>query len=167
MTPDRVRRLIDAYGADPRKWPDREREEAAALLARDPDLAAHARDAAALDGLFQAVRADRQDAAAPAWLAQRILAQAPRPRRGWRDRLHQFRLAVAAGTSALLLQTAGALVVALAVGLWAGAAGFSPDALTPGALSGTTTGLPDGGTEIDYAFYGLADDAIEEWAHDG
>jgi len=38
MTPDRFRRLTDAYGASPEQWPPAERAAAEALLARqDPD----------------------------------------------------------------------------------------------------------------------------------
>ena len=53
--PDRVRALIDAYGADPGRWPADERETALALLSREPELARHAEEARALDGLLDAV----------------------------------------------------------------------------------------------------------------
>jgi len=76
MDVERLRRLLDAYGADPERWPMPDRAGATALLARSAEARA-ARDAAA--------RLDRVLALAPAvepsdGLADRVLAAA-RPRR--------------------------------------------------------------------------------------
>ncbi|WP_157056008.1 hypothetical protein [Candidatus Burkholderia verschuerenii] len=55
MTPDRFRRLTEAYGASPERWPIAERDAAQALLdARDPQALAALADARALDGLLDA-----------------------------------------------------------------------------------------------------------------
>lgn len=55
MTPERVREIIEAYGADPGRWPDRERDAALAMLRRDGSLAALQREARQLDGLLDDV----------------------------------------------------------------------------------------------------------------
>lgn len=52
MTPERLRHLLDAYGADPSRWPPGERDAMLALLARSPELSSWQRQAAELDGLL-------------------------------------------------------------------------------------------------------------------
>lgn len=49
MTPTRLADILDAYGADPARWPAAERKAALALLATEPDLARHQAEAATLD----------------------------------------------------------------------------------------------------------------------
>ena len=46
----RLQRLIEAYGADPARWPAAEREAAERLLAASPDLTAAVNEARRLDG---------------------------------------------------------------------------------------------------------------------
>lgn len=83
MNPNRVQDLIAAYGADPSRWPQRERlaqEAVQALAAESPALAEALQQAHALDADL--------DAALPvpaplAGLRARILAQVPQPRRAW------------------------------------------------------------------------------------
>jgi hypothetical protein len=74
MTPERFRRLTEAYGASPERWPDAERDAARALLASgDPGVLAAFADAQALDSLL-----DGQTVAAPGdALVRRIIASAP------------------------------------------------------------------------------------------
>jgi hypothetical protein len=48
VTAQRLNELLDAYGADPTRWPEAERAAAQALLARTPDLGARG-DAERLD----------------------------------------------------------------------------------------------------------------------
>lgn len=155
MTPDRVRQLIDAYGAEPERWPAPERDAARRLIAADPALAAYAREAEAVDALIKG--ADK--AVPPAWLAQRILNGAPGRRAaprdgGWLRQLWPFGAA---------WQPAGALAASLAVGLWAGASGIAP---APFADNAQTAAIY---TEEDVAFalYGFAGAAAEEWGYDG
>lgn len=75
---DRFEILIDAYGAEPGRWPPAERAEALALLAREPRAQALAQAAAELDGLL-----DRAPAPAPSdLLRHRVLATAPGRRAG-------------------------------------------------------------------------------------
>ncbi len=57
ITPERVKALIDAYGGDPARWPDDEREASLALVAEDGDLARAADEAGALDLTLDAVPA--------------------------------------------------------------------------------------------------------------
>lgn len=54
---ERVRALLDAYGADRGRWPAAERATAERVLAGDPVLAAELADARALDGLLDALPA--------------------------------------------------------------------------------------------------------------
>jgi len=49
VTHDRVLALIAAYGGDPARWPEAEREAAVALMSGDPALAHAAEDARTLD----------------------------------------------------------------------------------------------------------------------
>ncbi len=52
MTPERLRRLLDAYGADAARWPSEERDRALALLRSSPALQDLRREAHELDGLL-------------------------------------------------------------------------------------------------------------------
>lgn len=52
MTPERLRHLLDAYGANASRWPSGERDAMLALLERSPELASWQRQAAELDGLL-------------------------------------------------------------------------------------------------------------------
>jgi hypothetical protein len=83
MTPDRFRRLAEAYGCDLARWPVRERGPAAAFAAVHAVQAAQILSAErALDARFDAF-----DVAPPsAQLRDRVLAlaPAPRPERAWR-----------------------------------------------------------------------------------
>ncbi|AMH42912.1 MAG: hypothetical protein M3O74_00725 [Pseudomonadota bacterium] len=55
MTPERFRRLTEAYGAMPEHWPQAERADAQALVAgRDPEALAALADAGSLDLLLSA-----------------------------------------------------------------------------------------------------------------
>jgi len=76
MTLARLEEILDAYGADPVRWPDGERAAMLDLLARSPDARRRRDEAAALDELLDAVPATPPSPA----LAARILAASP-PRR--------------------------------------------------------------------------------------
>jgi hypothetical protein len=106
MTIERLTELLDAYGAQPERWPDGERTAMRALLERSAEARAHLAAAADLDALL-----DRAVTAAPAPdLAARILAAAPRRttvprqagRRSW-PRLAAVPLLAAAAGLALWL----------------------------------------------------------------
>ena len=78
MTRERLAQLIEAYGADPARWPESEREDALALISSSPQAAALRLRAAALDGLL-----DQASAHEPSpELKAEILARAAAPR--WR-----------------------------------------------------------------------------------
>jgi hypothetical protein len=55
MTLTRFRYLLDAYGADLRRWPAAEQDDAAALLAASPEAAEARRAAQRLDRSLEAV----------------------------------------------------------------------------------------------------------------
>jgi hypothetical protein len=97
---DCFRALVEAYGAEPRRWPAERRDWALDMLARHAEARAVQAEAARLDGLLEAAR----PASAPADLIGRVLAAAPTARgvasrdEGWLRRLWRpvLGLAVAA-----------------------------------------------------------------------
>jgi hypothetical protein len=79
MNMDRFQELLDAYGAEPARWPEAERDAASALLADSGEARARLAEARALDELLDragAPAALRFDAAE---LSARI-AETPKPR---------------------------------------------------------------------------------------
>lgn len=74
MQADRVRQLLDAYGADPGRWPEDQRAAMQAALARDPGLEAVRREAAELDRLLDGCVVGGLD------MTGRILAAIPETR---------------------------------------------------------------------------------------
>jgi hypothetical protein len=108
MTPERFRELTQAYGADPRRWPEAERAGAAAFLETHGAEAREAYDeAGALDQLLGRHRV----AAATPGLAEQIIGTAPRGR-VWRKARLLWQGAGLAG-----IGLAGALAGALAVAM--------------------------------------------------
>lgn len=127
MTPERFEALAEAYGGDAARWPDGEREAAAALMAERPAWASEmlAR-AGGLDALLDALTASR----APPGLAERIVASAPRARPRWLGWL------VPAGMGAGL---AAACAAGVMVGAQLHAASSAPAASDPDALVTATS----------------------------
>ncbi|HEY0646684.1 MAG TPA: hypothetical protein VGD44_02235, partial [Phenylobacterium sp.] len=80
MTPERFEALAEAYGGDVARWPDAEREAAAAWMAAEP--ARVGTILARADDLDAALLAYAPPRAAPG-LAERIVAGAPPPRARW------------------------------------------------------------------------------------
>jgi len=80
MTPERFETLAEAYGGDVARWPDADREAAAALMAEEPawagDILARAGELDAALATFAAPRGASD-------LTGRILASAPQPRARW------------------------------------------------------------------------------------
>ena len=66
---DRFRELLDAYGAEPGRWPANERGAAAALLAQNPEAARLRMHAAAIDAML-----DRATLAPPVIDAEQLIA---------------------------------------------------------------------------------------------
>lgn len=116
MTPERLKTLIEAYGADARRWPADERAAAEDLGAALPAARRWLEDARALDAALDALPA----AAARAGLAQSILAEARTrsQRRGIADWLRLFLPDVP-----LVPQLAG-FAAAVVVGFWIGFSGI-------------------------------------------
>ena len=73
MTPTRFADLLDAYGAEPARWPAAERDAALTLLARDAAARRAQAQAASLDALLDRAPVAPQSAA----LQARVLAAAP------------------------------------------------------------------------------------------
>jgi hypothetical protein len=139
MTPERFRRITEAYGASPERWPHAEREAALALIdARDADALAALDEARALDGLL-----DAQKVAAPSdEPARRIIASAPERARQpfWRRPRIWFSGAGFVGAGAAGI-AAGALVVSMLAG---GQAPSVAHGWTDQSYSGTAFGAtPD------------------------
>jgi len=76
MTAARLHAILDAYGADPARWPAAERDAALALLVRSPEARRHHDAAARLDA---ALDASPVQVPSPA-LAARVLHATPRRR---------------------------------------------------------------------------------------
>ncbi|WP_372025034.1 hypothetical protein P7L70_26460 [Tistrella mobilis] len=119
MTPDRFRRLLDAYGADIDRWPAPDRQAARTCLAHHPDLLVPMGRAAALDASIRRIApAVSPDAVAAAIDAVNRRLEAPpantrRPAdHGVGRAPHQ---AVALGWP--LAALAGAAAILLAIGL--------------------------------------------------
>ncbi|GAB7537545.1 hypothetical protein AB4851_06975 [Burkholderia sp. 22PA0099] len=115
MTPERFRIIVEAYGADSRRWPDAERDAARAWAGTHREQAgALLAEAAELDGWLVG------DTIAPASsaLIERIVGTAPAARRPWtRGRLWWSGAAVvgigAAGALAGALTMSAALLTSM------------------------------------------------------
>lgn len=120
MNSERLTALIEAYGSDPRRWPEQERQAAQGLLAASPAAQEKLREAAALDALLAVKLPELEPSAA---LRARVLAQAM-PRQaaitGWREQITEA-LAQLFPRGGATPQFA-ALALALAVGVGAGLA---------------------------------------------
>ena len=80
MTPERFTALLQAYGADPRHWPEAERAEAQALLAAGPPvLRQQLQEAAWLDAQLGATPVAAPDEALIARIAAGAQASAAHP----------------------------------------------------------------------------------------
>jgi hypothetical protein len=129
---DRLQVVLAAYGADPARWLDRDRELASLLSAEDPELAAPLEDARNLDSAL----ARASDPVAPAGAAQRLVAsvdEAP-------GVVVSFARHAAVGPQTQPTALPGrlaaltALAASLALGLYLGASG-QVDWLTPPMLA--------------------------------
>lgn len=83
---ERFQELIAAYGAEPRRWPEAEREQALALLGRSPQAREALARAHATDALLDSVAVRP----APLRLRRQLLAQAPAARPHWRQAFTSF-----------------------------------------------------------------------------
>ena len=72
MNRTRLLQLIEAYGADPARWPESERGAALTLLARDPEAQRVQREAAELDAML-----DGEVALEPSAALRRAVAEIP------------------------------------------------------------------------------------------
>src|SRR5258708_33747216 len=74
MTPERFHQIVEAYGADPRRWPQQERAAAEAwAAAHRAEAGALLADAAGIDAWLAADKVDPPGAA----LQQRVIGSAP------------------------------------------------------------------------------------------
>ena len=104
MTPERLSRILETYGAEPSRWPAAERDDALALLARDESVA---RQAFALDRTLDRFAVPCPDAAMFGRALAGFAALAPD------SLLHRWWLApLLAGAGALGI-AAGTLLLAL------------------------------------------------------
>jgi hypothetical protein len=113
MTPERFHQIVDAYGADPRRWPSHERAAAQAWARLNREQAdAVLADAAGLDAFLAADKVDPPGVA----LQQRVIASAPvrQPRQPATRRRLWWSGAAVAGVG-LLGGVAGALAVSFFV----------------------------------------------------
>jgi hypothetical protein len=146
----RFRDLLDAYGAEPLRWPDAERDAALALL----ETSAEARAALDAEARFDALL-DAGPALAPSpALAARILAAAPQARLTPGERLKAFWDDLF--PSVPVWKPAAGLALAAALGAWAPAAALPALGLSAGTIataeSETAEIGPDGLFLPDYGF---------------
>jgi hypothetical protein len=73
ITLDRLKILLDAYGADPGRWPDGQREAARELLTRSPEARAYVQQASVLDTLLDTAPLTAPPGLDAAALAARIM----------------------------------------------------------------------------------------------
>jgi ferric-dicitrate binding protein FerR (iron transport regulator) len=81
MDGQRFLSIVEAYGAEPRRWPAAEREAAEAFARTDPEAAGALAEAAALEAVLDASVPPQPSAAT----RRRILEAAPRRRRSAMD----------------------------------------------------------------------------------
>ena len=115
----RLADILDAYGADPRRWPDDERDPALALLSRSAEARALRDDAAGLDTLLDLASAPSP---APALMAAILASAEPA---GWRWWFAEFWPLGPAWQPASAFAAAVVLGVALGIG--------APDLVLPDA----------------------------------
>jgi hypothetical protein len=122
MNLTRLRDILDAYGADPRRWPAAERDAALALLSGSEEARALRDEAAALDTLLDTAQVP---APSPELMAAILAGAAPA---GWRRWLADFWPVGPVWQPASAL--AAAVVLGVAVGIGA------PDLVLPDAADG-------------------------------
>jgi hypothetical protein len=96
-TRERLRQLLEAYGADAERWPAGERDAALASLARSPEMRAEHAAAARLDRVLDLAPAAQPSPA----LVAAVLAAAPRGRRT--SRVRRLSVAIPLAIAAALL----------------------------------------------------------------
>lgn len=109
MDRERFAYLLDAYGADFRRWPAQARAQAAAFAAQDAEAAALIDEARKLDAVLDGAR---DEAGPSADLAARILAAAPQAQRPAFDRRAMLALAACAVFGVLIGYGGGMLAPA-------------------------------------------------------
>jgi hypothetical protein len=104
VSPERFSALAEIYGGDIVRWPEAYREQARALLTRDPEgLGAILAEASDLDHLLDLAPAGAVDAA----LLGRLIAAAPQPAGSARRWIAGLGAALGLGVAALAGVTAG------------------------------------------------------------
>jgi len=169
MTPDRLKEIIDAYGASAHRWPESERAAALALLASDATLEAYREAAESLDAAMDAAPLVE----VPAGLAHTILADAASHSNQGTG------LQKAASTGVMrrfvdmvkqalpempVWQPAIGFAASLAMGIWVGAQGVVP---LSGQADETELAMlsDEEGDALSLMYgYGLG---FGEWANDG
>lgn len=117
MTLARLRQILDAYGADSRRWPESERAAALTLIADSPEAGASRAQAAALDALLDGSAAP---APSPELMAEILAAAEPS---SWRRRAAEI------WPFGPIWQPASAMAMAAALGLAIGA--VAPGSVLP------------------------------------
>ncbi|MFL9882366.1 hypothetical protein PQR66_04975 [Paraburkholderia agricolaris] len=114
MTPERFHQIVEAYGADPRRWPQQERAAGQAwAAAHRAEADAMLADAAGIDAWLAADKVDPPGAA----LQQRIIGSAPARRPSVPRKRLWWSGAAVAGVG-LLGGVAGAFAVSFFVLTW-------------------------------------------------
>ncbi|HMI93431.1 MAG TPA: hypothetical protein VK509_18795 [Polyangiales bacterium] len=150
ITRARFEQLLEAYGAEPARWPEPERGPARALLARDPEAQRALREAAAFDRLLD----DGSVALEPSAALRRAVAEIP---------LRAPPVVAAPWLLASFARSALAAALVLALGVLAGVATAADE---PASADASGTAVATSGSDEQSA--GAADedslDALVELA---
>jgi len=151
MTLDDFEALIGAYGADPGRWPEDERETAEAFLAQSEDAQAALAAEAALDGLLdEAPTAQVHSALVAEVLAAAPNAQGARQAEGHEGLLRRIARLIWPQTG--IARPAALLTASLAMGFYMGM----------GASGATDTPYAD----EDYDMFAYVFDVSSDWYDD-
>lgn len=158
MSIARLQAILDAYGAESRRWPAAERMAAEALLARSAEARALRDSAAGLDLVLSISTAPQPSPALRDAILQAARRPAPAPAPGAADPLRTlWRSLLGALTGELGgLRPAGAvLVLALVLGAVAGGA------VETGSADGTSVAMSE--QNLDFVQLALFDDSYGEF----
>jgi hypothetical protein len=141
MNQQRFEQLVACYGADERRWPEEERQAAAAWAKSSPQAAALLQEARVVDGWLDQVPGLEPSAAA----RRAVLQAAPVPRVSWAERLDRW-----------------------AAGLWPLGHNWQPvGALALAAVLGLATGVAMPANEAEQEVYEASELSLEEVAELG
>lgn len=149
----RLRAVLNAYGADPRRWPERDRHELAGLLEALPEQVS---EASQIDRVLLAAKAPAGERKSLDAILAAVASEAPR-----QDNVVLLRPRASHRATVPLRRFAAVpLAASLALGIYVGSTG-SLDAFLPGSVTGETLAAGEDPGDLS----GISD--IEAMTEDG